>query len=50
LKTLPYRLSEPVTFEFSLSQEGRNELAAALKVWTQTLKGLTKMVTRIRTA
>ena len=45
-----YRFESPQVFEFSLSEEGARELAAALKVWTPTLKGLTKMVTRIRMA
>ena len=45
-----YRLPSPRRFEFSLSEEGSQEMAAALKVWTPTLKGLTKMVTRIRMA
>jgi radical SAM superfamily enzyme YgiQ (UPF0313 family) len=46
----PYKFSEPQLFEFRLSEEGANELRSALKVWTPTLKGLTKMVTRIRMA
>jgi radical SAM superfamily enzyme YgiQ (UPF0313 family) len=45
-----YRMPAPQQFEFSLSEEGAQEMAAALKVWTPTLKGLTKMVTRIRMA
>jgi len=46
----PYKLLEPASFEFHLSDEGAREMQAALKVWTPTLKGLTKMVTRIRMA
>jgi radical SAM superfamily enzyme YgiQ (UPF0313 family) len=45
-----YRLPAPEEFEFKLTEEGAQELTAALKVWTPTLKGLTKMVTRIRMA
>jgi radical SAM superfamily enzyme YgiQ (UPF0313 family) len=45
-----YKLPEPELFEFRLTEEGASELRAALKVWTVTLKGLTKMVTRIRMA
>jgi hypothetical protein len=45
-----YRLSKPEQFEFALSEEGARELRAALKVWTSNLKGMTKMVTRIRMA
>jgi hypothetical protein len=43
-----YRLVEAEAFEFSLSDEGARQLRGALKVWTPTLKGLTKMVTRVR--
>jgi hypothetical protein len=45
-----YKLSEPALFEFKLSEMGARELKAALEVWTTSLKGLTKMVTRIQTA
>jgi radical SAM superfamily enzyme YgiQ (UPF0313 family) len=45
-----YRLSQPEQFEFALSEEGERELRSALNVWTATLKGMTKMVTRIRMA
>ena len=45
-----YKLLQPESFEFRLSDEGVHEMQAALKVWTPTLKGLTKMVTRIRMA
>src|SRR5206468_12106522 len=50
MSTGDYRLAEPEVFEFSLSEEGADQLAAALNVWTPTLKGLTKMVTRVRMA
>jgi len=45
-----YRLEEPQLFEFVLSEENVRELSAALNVWTVELKGLTKMVTRIKVA
>ena len=43
----PYRLEAREMFEFSLTDEKRESLLAALNVWTTTLKGLSKMVTRI---
>jgi hypothetical protein len=49
IELMRYKLAEPETFEFSLSQTGERELKAALRVWTTSLKGLTKMVTRIQT-
>lgn len=48
LDTAAYRLGRPDEYEFSLTSEGSRELAAAFKVWTYQIKGLTKMVTRIR--
>jgi len=45
-----YRLPEPEMFEFRLSDEGAHELQAALAIWTNSLKGLSKLVTRIQTA
>ena len=50
METDTYKLAEPEVFEFALSDEGAHQLGAALKVWTPTLKGLTKMVTRVRMA
>jgi hypothetical protein len=44
----PYRLELPVTFVFSLPAESARDLAAAVDVWTTDLKGLSKLVTRIR--
>ncbi len=44
----PFRLSSARDFVFRLSSEAENELAAALRVWTTSLRGLTKGVTRIR--
>ena len=45
---IPFKLRRPLQTEFKLSEESRKELAAALHVWTDHLKGLTKMVTRTR--
>lgn len=50
LDVRPYDLGQRETFEFRLSEKGAREMAAALKVWTCSLKGLTKMVTRIQMA
>ena len=44
----PFRLLAPVTVHFQLSADSHAELDSALRVWTNTLPGLTKMVTRIR--
>jgi radical SAM superfamily enzyme YgiQ (UPF0313 family) len=46
----PYRLADPEEFEFSLNDESREGLASALQVWTPALKGLSKLVTRIKVA
>jgi radical SAM superfamily enzyme YgiQ (UPF0313 family) len=43
-----FRISEPATFSFELDEEGRRELANALGVWTTHVKGLSKLVTRIK--
>jgi radical SAM superfamily enzyme YgiQ (UPF0313 family) len=45
-----FKLSEPVRVRFELSEESKRELNAALQVYTDHVKGLTKMVTRIRVA
>jgi radical SAM superfamily enzyme YgiQ (UPF0313 family) len=45
-----YRLAAPEKFRFELTEEGAREIAAAFKVWTFTLRGLTKLVTRIQMA
>jgi Radical SAM superfamily len=50
LDPTPFRWAVPQDVEFRLSDESREELEAALNVWTDQLKGLTKMVTRIRVA
>jgi len=39
---------QPQRLQFTLSEESTRELTAALRVWSDQLKGLTKMVTRIR--
>jgi radical SAM superfamily enzyme YgiQ (UPF0313 family) len=44
----PYRLPEPRVFGFCLTREGQEELDRALQVWTTHIKGLSKMVTRIK--
>jgi hypothetical protein len=44
----PFRLPAPMPVRFALTGESRSELEDALQVWTNTLPGLTKMVTRIR--
>jgi radical SAM superfamily enzyme YgiQ (UPF0313 family) len=44
----PYRLLAAAEFEFSLPPASARDLAAAVEVWTTDLKGLSKLVTRIR--
>jgi radical SAM superfamily enzyme YgiQ (UPF0313 family) len=46
----PFRLSGEQETTFQLTEDGERELRAGLKVWSTTLKGLTKGVTRIRNA
>jgi radical SAM superfamily enzyme YgiQ (UPF0313 family) len=43
-----FRFDTPRLVKFRLSDEGIQELDSALAVWTCELKGLTKLVTRIR--
>jgi radical SAM superfamily enzyme YgiQ (UPF0313 family) len=43
-----FRLPEPVRADFRLTPEGAHELAAALETWTTHIKGLSKLVTRIK--
>jgi radical SAM superfamily enzyme YgiQ (UPF0313 family) len=43
-----FRLPEPAEFEFRLSAEGRKEMADSLAVWSTHVKGLSKLVTRIK--
>jgi hypothetical protein len=46
--TAAFRLEPEQQLEFRLSEAGERELRSALQVWSTNLKGLTKMVTRIR--
>ena len=46
--TRPFRLAAPRAFRFSLPITSAEELRRALAVWTLSVKGLTKGVTRIR--
>jgi len=48
LDVAAYRLERPALFRFQVTEEGARELAAGFEVWTPTLLGLTKMVTRIQ--
>jgi radical SAM superfamily enzyme YgiQ (UPF0313 family) len=48
--TSRYRLPAPEEFRFFLTEESLESLQAALDVWTPSLKGLAKMVTRIKVA
>lgn len=50
LNLSPYKLAAPVSFQYALNEEGADQLRSALNVWTTSLKGLTKMVTRIQMA
>lgn len=43
-----YRLNEPKEFIFSLTEEAHRGLASALATWGAEIKGLTKMMKRIR--
>ena len=43
-----YRLPKATQFDFQLTREGHEELDRALQVWTTHIKGLSKMVTRIK--
>ena len=44
----PYRLSQPTEFEWALSEEAHHGLGSALVTWGTDIKGLTKMMKRIR--
>jgi len=44
----PYRLPEPRWFVFELTNEGFQEMKSALAVWTNHIRGLSKLVTRIK--
>jgi hypothetical protein len=43
----PYRHASPKRFHFDLAPEGQAGLASALEVWSASVRGLSKMVTRI---
>ncbi len=51
-ETLPdpaaFRLPAPTAFRFALTPEGARELDAALQTWTTHIKGMSKLVTRIK--
>ena len=42
------RLAEPVRFAFALTEEGAREMEMSLATWTTHIRGLSKLVTRIR--
>lgn len=44
----PYRLAEPVRVVFELTEEGAAELKSSLAVWTTHIRGLSKLVTRVK--
>lgn len=44
----PYRLAEPAEFEFALTEEAHHGLSSTLSTWQTHIKGLTKMMKRIR--
>jgi hypothetical protein len=46
--TRPYRFSAPQELVFELPPDAHRELKAGLEVWSATLKGLTKGITRIK--
>jgi radical SAM superfamily enzyme YgiQ (UPF0313 family) len=46
----PFRFSEPLPVRFELTPESKRELASALEVWTDDIRGLSKLVTRVRVA
>jgi radical SAM superfamily enzyme YgiQ (UPF0313 family) len=43
-----FRLAEPVRFAFALTEEGAREMEMSLATWTTHIRGLSKLVTRIR--
>jgi radical SAM superfamily enzyme YgiQ (UPF0313 family) len=46
----PFKLSRPAIMRFQLSPESRRELESALHVFTESVRGLSKMLSRIRLA
>jgi radical SAM superfamily enzyme YgiQ (UPF0313 family) len=47
--TRPFRLAEPRAFVFDLAPDAERELSGLIDVWTTSLRGLTKGITRMRT-
>jgi len=45
---LRFKLPQPTLVRFELSSDSKRELASALKVWTDQIRGLSKLVTRVR--
>jgi radical SAM superfamily enzyme YgiQ (UPF0313 family) len=43
-----FRLEEPQLFAFALTEEGAREMKMSLATWTTHIRGLSKLVTRIR--
>lgn len=43
-----FRLDEPQLFHFELTEEGEREMRMSLATWTTHIRGLSKLVTRIR--
>jgi radical SAM superfamily enzyme YgiQ (UPF0313 family) len=43
-----FRLPEPTEFVFELSDDGRQEMESSLAVWTTHIRGLSKLVTRVK--
>jgi radical SAM superfamily enzyme YgiQ (UPF0313 family) len=43
-----YRLPAPALFSYALDSESRREMESSLAVWTTHIKGLSKLVTRIK--
>jgi radical SAM superfamily enzyme YgiQ (UPF0313 family) len=43
-----FRFPTPMPVRFELSPDSKREMAAALEVWTDRIRGLSKLVTRVR--
>ena len=43
-----FKFPHPVLVRFELNPESKRELSAALEVWTDRIRGLSKLVTRVR--
>jgi hypothetical protein len=48
LDTLPFRKDEPEAAEFRLSESSTHAMEAALDMWTDELRGLTRLLARIQ--